>query len=340
MLAAFVIGIPVFFAVGLVLLAPVMFATARQKNLPLLFVGIPLVAGLSASHGLVPPHPGPMIAIATLNADVGKTICYGVLVAIPSAIVVGPLFGKWISRRVSVELGGPAAMPPVQSSRTCSPGLAITLFTIVLPVLVMLIATVADLTLPADASARRWADFLGSPFVALLIAVLFSFYSFGRNCGFDRHRIMKFMEECIGPAASIILVVGAAGGFSKVIDDSGTSKAIAHFAKQLPISPLILGWLLAGAIRVAVGSATVGISMSAGLMAPVIAGSSIDRELLVIAMGAGSIMLSHVNDGGFWFVKEYFNMSVPQTLKTWTVMQCILSVSALICVLVLNAIIK
>jgi len=151
---------------------------------------------------------------------------------------------------------------------------------------------------------------------------------------------MKFMEDCIGPAASIILVVGAAGGFSKVIDDSGTSKAIAHFAKQLPISPLILGWLLAGAIRVAVGSATVGISMSAGLMAPVIAGSSIDRELLVIAMGAGSIMLSHVNDGGFWFVKEYFNMSVPQTLKTWTVMQCILSVSALICVLVLNAIIK
>ena len=173
--------------------------------------------------------------------------------------------------------------------------------------------------------------------MAMLIAVLFSFWSFGKRCGFSRSQILKFTEDCLAPAASIFLVVGAGGGFSRVLADSGTGKAIADLAQNFHVSPLVLGWLIAALIRVAVGSATVSISMAAGLIAPVaLATPGTNLELLVIAMGAGSFMLSHLNDGGFWFVKEYYNLTVPQTLKSWTVMETILSVASLLFVLVLD----
>ena len=337
MLVGFVVGLPVFFGVGLVLLAPILFAVARQGNIPLLLLGIPMVAGLSASHGLVPPHPGPMVAIGTLGANTGKTILYSVLIALPAAILAGPVFAKFASRRISVELGGIGAKLVAGTHAKCAPGLSLTLFTILLPVILMVLATVADLALPPKHGMRVAASFVGSPLVAMLVAVLFSFYSFGWSCGFSRQQILDFMESCVGPAASIFLVVGAGGGFSKVLDESGAGKAIASLAGDLQLSPLLLGWLIAAAIRVAVGSATVTITMTAGLMAPIaVAHPELNRELLVIAMGAGSLILSHLNDGGFWFVKEYLNLSVPQTLKTWTVLETIIAVSALGGVLVLD----
>jgi gluconate:H+ symporter, GntP family len=335
---SFVVGLPVFFAVGLVLLVPIIFALARETKRPLLFLGIPVAAGLAASHTLVAPHPGPMIAIATLGADVGKTILYGVLVGLPVAILGGPIFGRFISRRITAEPGGIGEKLVANTERSCAPGVGITLFTILLPVLLMVLATVADLTLPAAHRVRVWADFVGAPLTAMLIAVLFSFWSFGRRCGFNRAQILKFTEDCVGPAASIFLVVGAGGGFSRVLADSGTGNAIAAVTQNLQISPLLLGWLIAALIRVAVGSATVSISMTAGLLEPLARSSATNIELLVIAIGGGSFMLSHLNDGGFWFVKEYYNLTVAQTLKSWTVMITLMSVASLFIVLVLDKI--
>jgi GntP family gluconate:H+ symporter len=336
---SFVVGLPVFFAVGLVLLVPIIFALAKETKRPLLFLGIPVAAGLAASHTLVPPHPGPMIAIATLGADVGKTILYAVVVGLPVAIIGGPIFGRFISRRIIPEPGGIGEKLVANTERVCAPGVGITLFTILLPVLLMVLATLADLTLPVNHRVRTIADFAGAPLTAMLIAVLFSFWSFGKRCGFRREQILRFTEDCVGPAATIFLVVGAGGGFSRVLQDSGTGKAIADVAQNLPISPLLLGWLVAALIRVAVGSATVSISMTAGLLAPIAAATAgLDLELLVVAISAGSLILSHLNDGGFWFVKEYYNLTVAQTLKSWTLMITIMSVMSLFIVLVLDAI--
>ena len=337
---AFIVGLPVFFGVGLVLLVPILFTLARETRLPLLYLGIPVVAGLSASHGLVPPHPGPVAAIAVLDADIGKTILYSLIVGLPAAILAGPLFGAFISRRVSAELGGIGAQLTTPADRKRCPGFGVALLTIRLPVVLMLVATVVDLTLPAENLWRRWADFLGTPLVAMLAAVVLSLFTFGYGCGFSRAQIQKFTEDCVGPAASIMLVVGAGGGFSKVLQVVGAADAISAGVKSIGVSPLLFAWLLAAAVRVAVGSATVSISLSAALIAPIAAANpQVSRELLVIAMGAGSLILSHLNDGGFWFVKEYLNMSVAQTLKTWTVLETIISVSALAVVLILDLII-
>lgn len=339
LLLAFVVGVPVFFGVGLVLLVPVLFTLIRQTGAPLLFLGIPMVAGLSVAHGLVPPHPGPMVAIEKLGADVGKTILYSVLIGFPTAVVAGPLFGKFIAARVPVPVdsGGLGARLSQQVTATCRPGFSLTLLTILLPVLLMLMATLAEVTLEPENSLRQWAVFIGSPLVALLLALLFSFFSFGRVSGFDREQISRFTEESVGPAANIILVVGAGGGFSKILEYSGAAAAIAELAKGLPLSTLVLGWVLAALIRVTVGSATVAITLASGIIAPIAATrSDLSPELLVIALGAGSLAFSHVNDGGFWFVKEYFNLTVPQMLKTWTVMETIIAVVALALVLLVN----
>jgi GntP family gluconate:H+ symporter len=304
----------------------------------LLLLGIPLVAGLSVSHTLVPPHPGAMLAITQLGADTGKTILWSIIVGVPTALIAGPLFGSIISRFVHAELGGLAANLATPARRAKPPSFAMALATILLPVALMLAATLATITLDAKNPIRLWTDFIGSPAVAMLVAVLFSFFSFGSRCGFDRKEILRFTEESVAPAASIILVVGAGGGFSKVLDASEVDQAIVALVSGRNISLLLLGWTLAALIRVAVGSATVAISLAASLMAQMLkTNPAVDRELLVVAVGAGSLILSHVNDGGFWFVKEYFNMSVAQTFKTWTIMETIASVTALLLVLALDA---
>jgi gluconate:H+ symporter, GntP family len=337
MFAAFLVGLPVFFTVGLVLLAPIVFTIARKTGTPILFLGIPLVAGLSVSHGLVPPHPGPLAAIERLGADTGTTIFYSLIIGLPTAIVAGPLFGAFISRRVQVEVGGIGEQMSARAPHVRPPGLGITLFTILLPVLLMLLATLADMTLGAGNSAREWMVFIGSPLIAMLLAVLLAFYVFGAACGFDRRQILTFSEECVGPIANVLLVVGAGGGFGRVLSGTGVDLAIVQAVQGLQLSPLLLGWTVAALLRVTVGSATVAITTAASLMAPVAAAvPGTNPELLVIALGAGSLIASHLNDGGFWLVKEYFNMTVQQTLLTWTVMETIIAVVALVLVLLVN----
>ncbi|SFI75836.1 GntP family permease [Brevibacillus centrosporus] len=341
MFVAFIVGIPVFFQVGFVLLIPLVFTIARQTGVSLVKIGIPLIAGLSIVHGIVPPHPAAMAAVDLFQADVGKTIMLSIIVALPSAIIAGPLYGTWISKRVqtsiSPELSAQLSEPKDERDL---PSFGITVFTVLLPVLLMLLATIADVNLPKEDVLREWADFIGNPITSLLIAVIISFWTLGFNRGFTKDDILKFTNDCLAPTATILLVIGAGGAFNKVLLNSGVGDYIAELATASAISPIFLGWLIAALIRVATGSATVSMMTAAGIVGPIalqIPGTS--PELLVLATGAGSLILSHVNDSGFWLIKEYFNMSVQDTLKTWTVMETILSVVAIILIMALSLVV-
>jgi len=338
-IVAVLVGIPTFFAVGMVLVVPILFTMLKQTGKPLLSLGIPMLAALSTMHGLVPPHPGPIAVIDELHADIGKTLLYSLIVGIPTAILAGPILGRLIASRVSVQLSGALAEQLTAESAVPPPKFGVALVTILSPVLLMLAAAVARLTLPPESFGLSVTEFFGHPAVALLIAVLIALYTFGFARGFTREQLLRFANDCLGPVATILLIVGAGGGFNRVLSDSGAGRAIMEMVRHWPVSPLILGWVIAAAIRVAAGSATVAIKMAGGIMAPLaLADRSISPELLVLALGAGSSLLSHVNDGGFWIVKEYFNMSVAQTFKTWTVMISAISVIALLLVLLLNAV--
>lgn len=351
MFSGFIIGLPVFFQVGLVLLAPVLFTLTRQMALrqdaesssdggsPLLRLGIPLVAGLSVAHGLVPPHPGPLAAIERLGADPGRTLFYSLIVGLPVAMVSGPLFGRFISRRVHVDAGAMADQLTGSSNVARMPSLGVTVITILLPVLLMLLAALAQAVVP-DGAVRRSIAFAGSPLVAMLLATLLAFYTFGRSCGFDRARLLRFAEESLPPIAGVLLVVGAGGGFGRVLDAAGADTAIAQAMGGLQLSPLVLGWVIASLLRLSVGSATVAVVTAASIMAPIATAlPHANKDLLVVAIGAGSLIASHVNDGGFWLVKEYFNMTVPQTVMTWTVLETIIAIAGLAGVLLLGLIV-
>jgi len=318
---ALITGIPVLFGVGLVLLAPLVYVVARETRTPVIALAIPLVAGLSVSQGFLPPHPGPMLAIEQVGANVGKTILFGFVVGIPTAILAGPVFSRFISPKLKVN---PVTVvePRADEPAIQVPGPAVALLTILLPILLMLGATLADLAMPAQNSMRQWMDFVGSPIIAMLLAVLLSVWTFGIRRGIPASRILKVLEESLGPAAGILLVIGAGEAFGKMLERGGVGAAIADVVEHARVSPLLLGWIVAASIRVAVGSATVAITMASTILAPVAATApGLHRELLVLAMGAGSLFCSHVNDAGFWLVKESFNLTVTQTLKSWTVLE-------------------
>lgn len=339
LLAAFLIGIPVFFGVGLVLLVPILFTTTRQTSLPFLRLGLPLVAGLSVAHGLVPPHPGPLSAVGLLKADLGKTIGYALLIGLPTAALAGPMLAPWLERQAMAQPGDLSRQLTARRVPAQSPGFGLSLATMILPVGLMLAGTLGNLILPRNSDLLPWLEFCGHPVAALLAATLFAYWSLGRAGGFSGQQPLQLSEECLSPVAQILLVVGAGGGFSQVLIESGAGHALAARAMLWHFSPLWLGWLVAILIRVATGSATVAITTAAGLLAPLaLANPGVNRELLVIALGAGSLGLSHVNDGGFWLVKEYLNLSVTQTLKTWTVMETVISLAALVFTLLLNRI--
>ncbi|MFB7813171.1 GntP family permease [Paenibacillus chitinolyticus] len=341
MVVGFIVGIPVFFEVGLILLIPIVFTVARKTKMPLLQIGIPILAGLSTVHGLVPPHPAPMIAIDAYKADLGKTILYSLLIGLPTAIIAGPLFGKFIGKRIQAEPPAKLAEQFAVSENRNLPGFGITLFTILLPVILMLIGSVANIVDPKGTSGLTvFCEFIGHEIIALLIAVVFSFFSLGFARGFKKEDISRFTSECLAPTATIILIIGGGGAFKQVLISSGVGAAIAEFATQANVNVILFAWLVAALIRVATGSATVAMTTAAGIVAPVLAQTpGANLELVVLATGAGSIVLSHVNDAGFWMVKEFFNLSVPQTLKSWTVMETLLSVIGLAFIMILSVII-
>ena len=338
LVAAISIGLAVFFPVGFMLLLPIVIVISRKNSIPLMKLGIPMVAGLSAMHACVPPHPGPMIVIDQLKAHAGKTILYSLIVAIPMAILAGPIYGNWICKRM--QFADPSAAEiksVVKSSTVTPPGFGITLATIFLPIVLMLIAGWADVQLKSGEPLRQWCDFFGGPLVSMLIAVLVSFYTFGTARGMTSATILKHSNDCLGPLAATLLVVGAGGGFNQVLKDCGVAGSIVRFAESAKLPPLVLGWLVAALIRVAVGSSTVAITTALGIVGPLaMAKGGVSLELLTIAMGAGSLIFSHVNDGGFWIVKEFFGISVAETFKTWSVATTIGSVVGLALTLMLQ----
>src|SRR5450830_238429 len=341
LIGAFLVGIPLFFEIGFVLLIPLVFIVARRSGVPLFKIGMPMLASLSVMHGLVPPHPGPLLAIGIFGADIGKTIFYGLVVGLPTVIIAGPMFGAFIAKYVDIKPSEELMEQLAREPQTKDlPGFAITLITVLSPVFLMLLKTFVDVTLPEGSAMRDLMDFIGNPIVALLAALMLSLYTFGLARGFTRQQVLKFVDQSLAPTAAIVLIIGAGGGFKQMLVNSGVGTAIGQLAVHAQISPLLLAWFVAGVIRVATGSATVATITGAGIVAPLVALiPGTNRELLVLATGAGSLILSHVNDAGFWLVKEYFNMSVGETFKTWTAMETIISVVALAFIMLLNCIV-
>jgi GntP family gluconate:H+ symporter len=330
MFVGFIVGIPVFFQVGFVLLIPLVFTIARRSGVSLVKIGISLVAGLSVVHGMMPPHPAAMLAVVAYKADIGLTIAYAILVGLPTAALAGPIFASWIAPRIALPAENPVAAQFTAGTPGDMPGFGISLLTVLLPVILMLFASAADVVLASDSTLRSVLDFVGGPIVALLLALLFSFWSLGYRRHFTREQILKFANDCLAPTATILLVIGAGGGFNRVLVESGVGQAIADVALGSHASPLLLAWTVAALIRVATGSATVAMTTSAGIVAPIAAVTpGTHAELLVLATGAGSLVLSHVNDAGFWLIKEFFHMTVQQTLRTWTVAETIIGVAGL-----------
>ncbi|CAG4915678.1 GntP family permease [Paraburkholderia saeva] len=336
MVVAIIVGLPVFFEVGFVLLIPIAFNVAKRTGKSLLLIGLPMVAGLSVVHGLIPPHPAALLAVQAYHADIGKTIAYGLIVGVPTAIVAGPLFALLIHKYIKLPENNPLAAQFVHAAdkdekKRDLPGFGITLFTILLPVILMLIGSWADLVFTPKTVPNDLLRFIGTSDVALLISVLVSFWTFGAKRGFNREQIQKFCGDCLAPIAGITLIVGAGGGFGRVLMDSGISKQIVETATSAHLSPLLLGWFVAALIRLATGSATVAMTTACGIVAPIAAAGAVQvrPELLVLATGSGSLIFSHVNDGGFWLVKEYFGMTVGQTFKTWSLCETIISLMGL-----------
>ncbi|MEU0168941.1 GntP family permease [Streptomyces iakyrus] len=340
-LIASVIGLPLFFEVGIVLLIPVVLMVAKRGNYSLMRIGIPALAGLSVMHGLVPPHPGPLVAIDAVGADLGITLALGVLVAIPTVIIAGPVFSKYAARWVDVP--APEKMIPQRASEELDerPGFGATLFTVLLPVILMLAKALVDIVVDDPENlVQRVFDVIGAPMIALLASVLVGIFTLLRPAGFSKERISPLVEKSLMPIAGILLIVGAGGGFKQTLIDTGVGQMVLDISEDWAIPALLLAWLIAVVIRLATGSATVATVSAAGLVAPLAADmSSTHAALLVLAIGAGSLFFSHVNDAGFWMVKEYFGLSVGQNIKTWSVMETIISVVAGGIVLLLSLVI-
>ncbi|TRW79011.1 gluconate transporter [Mycolicibacterium sp. 018/SC-01/001] len=362
-----IIGLPMFFEIGVVLLMPVIYLVAKRSGLSLITIGIPALAGLSAMHGLVPPHPGPLTAIDLLGADLGVTLALGVAVAIPTVIVAGPLFGKLAGRWVVIDIpdrfaaddvradggsggtgaaatggagGGAQAGTQVAAQRT-RPSFGITIFSVLLPVALMMGKALVDIFVADENSLlRQTFDILGRPLMALLIAVIVGIFTLGRGAAMTRDQIVKCIESSLPPVAGIILIVAAGGGFKQLLVDTGIGTLLADWAKGANVSVILLAWTIAVLIRLATGSATVATITASSLMLGLVDGLSTGEvSLVVLAVGAGSLFFSHVNDAGFWLIKEFFGMSVGQTIKSWSVMETVLSVTGLILVLLLGIVI-
>lgn len=327
----FVVGLPVFFEVGFVLLIPIAFIVAKRTRTSLVLVGIPMVAGLSVVHGLVPPHPAALLAVAAYHADVGKTVFYALIVGIPTAIIAGPLYAKVIAPHIHLDEENPmAALFLERDPNAKLPSFSLTMATVLLPVILMMVGSFANVFAPPKSFPNQILHFIGGADMALLIGAVISFITLGTMRGFGKDAILKFSNECLAPTASITLLIGAGGGFGRILEDSGTARAIVDVALHAHIPVLLLAWLVAAAVRIATGSATVAMTTAAGIIAPIaLHATGAQPELLALATGAGSLVFSHVNDGGFWLVKEYFNMTVGETFKTWTVCETIISVVAL-----------
>jgi Gnt-I system high-affinity gluconate transporter len=333
-LTGFIVGIPMFYSVGFVILVPLVFTIAAATGLPLIYVGLPMLASLSVTHGYLPPHPAPTAIASQFNADIGKTLFYGIIVAIPAIIVAGPLLSRTMKNIKASPIEGFVNAKVLTDDEM--PGTAVSIFTALLPVLLMAFAALADFFITDDSLLKTILVFMGNPVMAMLISVLVAIYTLG----LARKKSMEDISKTIGSAVSgitmVLLIIAGAGALKQVLIDSGVSEFIGAALEGSSISPLLLAWLIATIIRVCVGSATVAGLTAAGIVFPLLSVTDVSPELMVLAIGSGSLMLSHVNDSGFWLFKEYFNLSIKDTLKSWTLMETTVGVMGLLGVLALD----
>jgi len=335
--AAYLVGLPLFFEVGFIILAPLVWSLAKESKRSLLVYGMPMTAALSATHSLVPPHPAPAAAAQLLGADLGRVILYGIAVSIPMAVAGGVFYGRWIAERVFVP---PPPMAdraePEGKASAAPPHAAMVALILVFPVVLIFGASLAG---TANLPGKVWAGFFGHPFTALLIATLAAMIVFGARRGLNRDQIARLGVDACAPIGTLLLMMGGGGAFKQVIVDSGAGLYAGKVLASSNISPLIVAFLVATVLRVAQGSATVAIITAAGIMAPLVKHVTGYRpEMVVLAICCGGSMISHVNDAGFWIVNEYFGMAVPQTLKSWTVMKLVCSMVGFALVLAAQAV--
>lgn len=333
-LTGFIVGIPMFYTVGFVILVPLVFTIAAATGLPLIYVGLPMLASLSVTHGYLPPHPAPTGIAIMFGADIGKTLLYGIIVAIPAIIVAGPLFSRTIKNIEATPLK--EFLNPKVLTDDEMPSTMTSILTALLPVILIAIAALTDFLLPDGNPIKKIIAVAGNPVIAMLISVLVAIYTLGLARGRKMVEVMNSVSSAVAGITMVLLIIAGAGALKEVLIDSGVSEYIGNMMEGSAISPLILAWLIATVIRICVGSATVAGLTAAGIALPLLSGSDVSPELMVLAIGSGSLMLSHVNDGGFWLYKEYFNLSVKDTLKTWTVMETTVGVMGLLGVLVLD----
>ena len=334
MATGFIIGIPLFYNVGFVLVVPLIFSVVYRYKFPVVYIALPMLASLSVTHGFLPPHPSPTYLVAQFGADMGLTLLYGMIVAIPTIIIAGPIFSRTL-RRIRNNL--PETFKPVAVQEDKLPGLWNSVISSLLPVILLTATTVAAPYISTEGWFHAAFLFLSNPDMVLLISLAVATYTLGLRMGMGMKTIMDIYGDAVKDIAMILLIMSGAGALKQILMDSGVSEEIGVMLTGLDVHPLILGWFIACVIRVCVGSATVAGLTAAGIIMPLMGRPDVNPNLMVIAIGAGSLIFSHVNDGGFWLFKEYFNLSIKDTLKSWSLMETIVAVVGIIGVMILNA---
>ena len=333
-LTGFIVGFALFYEVGFVLLLPLVFTIAASARIPVLYIGVPMAAALSVTHGFLPPHPGPTAIALIFHADMGKTLLLGTIIAIPTVILAGPIFARFlkgIDKPVPQGLFNPRTFTEKEM-----PSFAVSVWTALVPVILMAVRALAEMLLPRSHALLVYAEFIGDPVMATLIAVLIAIFTFGLNRGRSIDEVMSSIADSVKIIAMILLIIGGGGAFMQVLVDSGVDRHIASIMHGSGVSPILLAWSIAAFLRVALGSATVAAITAGGIVAPLIATTGTSPELMVLAVGSGSLIFSHVNDPGFWMFKEYFNLSIMETVKSWSALETIISVCGLVGCLLLN----
>ncbi|MDL2278392.1 GntP family permease [Parabacteroides sp. OttesenSCG-928-G07] len=335
MITGFIVGIPLFYGIGFVLLVPLIFSIVNRYKLPVLYMGVSMLAALSVTHGFLPPHPSPVALAALFNANIGLTLIYGLIIAVPAIVLAGPIFGRTLRH---IETGPLKLFEEKEiASEFSRPGKVNSFASAMLPVFLLIIATAVPFLFPQmEGRAKEVVAFLGAPSIVMFIALAVATYTLGIRQGRSIGQVMHIFVDAVKDIAPILLIIAGSGIFKQVMEESGVSMELATALQQLPIHPLVLGWLIAAVIRVCIGSATVAALTAAGVLMPLITQADVDPNLMVLSLGAGSLMFSHVNDSGFWMFKEYFNLSIKDTIRSWSVMETIVSVIGLAGVMVLN----
>ena len=333
-LTGFIVGIALFYEIGFVLLIPIVFTIAAAAGVPLLEAGIPMAAALSVTHGFLPPHPGPTAISVIYNADIGKTLVYGFIIAVPAAIIAGPLFYKTI-HHIKAEMPEHLFQSKVFQDEEM-PSFTVSIITALIPVVLMAISAITKMTLSPVATLYPILTFLGTPDIALTISIAVAIYTFGLQRGKTMKEVMTIAQDAILAIAMILLIVGGGGALKQILIDSGVGTYIGNIAAHSGLSPLLLAWVVAAVIRIACGSATVAALTAGGIAAPIVAVTGVSPELMVLATGAGSLIFSPPNDPGFWLFKEFFGLTVKNTVRTWCVLETLISIIGLIGVLILS----